>query len=217
MHVVVLASRKGGAGKTTLTTHMAVQADISGAGPVAVVDLDPMGGLSTWWNTREAASPIFARVNGSGLSATLDDLRGQGVRTVLIDTPPQATEAIGEVIKLANLVVVPVVPSANDLWAIAETINLVDGAGGRLMFTLNNAGVGTRMKKQAHESLQMLAAANPTRQAVAPIEAACHTRQDFRASMTDGRTATEIDPKGRSAGEIAALWSSVSQALGGAA
>jgi chromosome partitioning protein len=39
---------------------------------------------------------------------------------------------------------------------------------------------------------------------VAPIT--LHHRTDFAASMIDGRTVMEVDPNGRSAQEVAALW-----------
>ena len=74
MLVCVLASRKEGCGKTTLASHLAVEAGRAGAGPVAVVDLDPMGGLSGWWDARQAAEPILARVETS-LADTLKALR----------------------------------------------------------------------------------------------------------------------------------------------
>ena len=46
---------------------------------------------------------------------------------------------------------------------------------------------------------------------MAPITV--HQRTDFAASMIDGRTVMEVDPKGRSAAEIAELWSFVSDRL----
>jgi cellulose biosynthesis protein BcsQ len=54
MRILTIASQKGGAGKTTLTAHVAVEAERAGAGPVAVVDTDPQGSLAAWWNTRQA-------------------------------------------------------------------------------------------------------------------------------------------------------------------
>ena len=41
MRVLALASQKGGSGKTTLSGHLAVQAQLSGAGPVCLIDIDP--------------------------------------------------------------------------------------------------------------------------------------------------------------------------------
>ena len=39
MKVVVIASQKGGVGKTTLTGHLGVQAAFSGQGPVALLEI----------------------------------------------------------------------------------------------------------------------------------------------------------------------------------
>ena len=36
--VIVLASQKGGAGKTTLAAHVAVAAEAAGAGPAVLID-----------------------------------------------------------------------------------------------------------------------------------------------------------------------------------
>ena len=52
MRGLVLASQKGGAGKTTLSRHLAVEAERAGAGPVVLLDADPQGGLAAWWNRR---------------------------------------------------------------------------------------------------------------------------------------------------------------------
>ena len=39
MRVLAMASQKGGSGKTTLSGHLAVQAQMAGAGPVCLIDI----------------------------------------------------------------------------------------------------------------------------------------------------------------------------------
>src|ERR1700755_2364881 len=121
MRTVVLASRKGGAGKTTRSGHIAVEAERAGAGPVAVIDMDPMGSLSAWWNARKADTPRAAGGGEGGLEAALEPLRRSGTALCVIDTPPFASEEIGSIVEHSDLVVVPVVPSPHDLRAIGET------------------------------------------------------------------------------------------------
>jgi len=53
MKVIALASQKGGVGKTTITAHLAVTAEQQNDGPVVLIDTDPQGSLSAWWNVRE--------------------------------------------------------------------------------------------------------------------------------------------------------------------
>jgi len=40
-----LVSQKGGTGKTTLSGHLAVEAQNAGVGPVALIDTDPQASL----------------------------------------------------------------------------------------------------------------------------------------------------------------------------
>src|SRR5512144_2572494 len=49
--VIVLASQKGGVGKTALSAHLAVAAEMTGAGPVVLYDTDPQQSLAEWWRT----------------------------------------------------------------------------------------------------------------------------------------------------------------------
>ena len=61
MKVIVLASQKGGVGKTTLAANLGVAAEIAGDGPAVQIDTDPQGSLAAWWNAREASTPRIRR------------------------------------------------------------------------------------------------------------------------------------------------------------
>src|SRR6202011_5709218 len=94
MHVIVLASQKGGAGKTTLAAHIAVAAEAAGDGPAVLIDADPQGSLSAWWNVREAQVPALAPTTIAELPAKLTALAEAGYAVAVVDTPPAITEAI---------------------------------------------------------------------------------------------------------------------------
>lgn len=83
MIVIAMASQKGGSGKTTLAGHLAVEAEKAGAGPVTLVDTDPQGSLSKWWNARAASTPNFAKIGPMQLEAALGELKraGRGSRS----------------------------------------------------------------------------------------------------------------------------------------
>ncbi len=49
MYVIVLASQKGGSGKTTLTGNLAIAAERAGETPAVLIDTDPQGSLAAWW------------------------------------------------------------------------------------------------------------------------------------------------------------------------
>jgi len=120
-----------------------------------------------------------------------------GYRTLLVDTPPSLSETIAEVLALADLIVVPVQPSPNDLRAVGGTVELAAASGRPMVFVINRATARARITTQAAIALSQYGA-------VAPV--VIHARVDFATSMTDGRTAAEIDSASKSAGEVAALW-----------
>lgn len=204
MDVVVFANQKGGAGKTTLAGHFAVQAEASGMGPVALVDLDPQGSLSDWWNFRQAATPAFVKMELERLEAQIEDCRIQGFKLVVIDTPPAVTDTIRQVIRVATLVVIPSRPSPHDLRAVGSTIGLVEEAKKPMIFVINGAAVRARITADAAIVLSQHGK-------VAPVT--IYQRTDFAQSMNDGRTAQELDPTSRSALEVAELCAYVRKQL----
>ncbi|MBX9662884.1 ParA family protein [Novosphingobium sp.] len=204
MRVLALASQKGGSGKTTLSGHLAVQAQRAGAGPVVLIDIDPQGSLSDWWNEREAEYPAFAQTTVARLASDLAILRQQGFKLAVIDTPPAITMAIQSVISVAELIVVPTRPSPHDLRAVGATVDLCERAGKPLIFVVNAATPKARITSEAAVALSQHGT-------VAPIT--LHHRTDFAASMIDGRTVMEVDPSSKSAAEVAALWTYVSERL----
>ena len=204
MQVIALASQKGGSGKTTLSGHLAVEAEARGAGPVALVDTDPQHSLADWWQARTADTPLFARVDLTALKQGLADLRKQGVKLVIIDTPPAIALSIAAVIAACDLVVIPTRPSPHDLRAVGATVDLAIAAKKPMVFVVNGAANRARITSDAAIELSQHGT-------VAPVT--IFQRTDFAASMADGRTAQELDPTGRSAAEIAALWTYVSKRL----
>jgi chromosome partitioning protein len=169
-----------------------------------LIDIDPQGSLADWWNEREAELPAFAQTTVARLASDLAVLRQQGFRLAVIDTPPAITMAIQSVIAVAELIVVPTRPSPHDLRAVGATVDLCDRAGKPLIFVVNAATPKAKITSEAAVALSQHGT-------VAPIT--LHHRTDYAASMIDGRTVMEVDPSGRSALEVTALWSYISDRL----
>jgi len=204
MRVLALASQKGGSGKTTLSGHLAVQAQRSGAGPVVLMDIDPQGSLADWWNERKDEMPTFAQTTVARLASDLAELREQGFKLAVIDTPPAITAAIQSVIQVAELIVIPTRPSPHDLRAVGATVELCERSGKPLLFVVNAA---TPLAKITYEA----AIALSQHGTVAPV--VLHHRTDFAASMIDGRTVMEVNPSSKSAQEVAELWDYIADRL----
>lgn len=204
MRILALASQKGGSGKTTLSGHLAVQAQRAGMGPVVLIDIDPQGSLSDWWNDRVDEFPAFAQTTVARLAADLETLRSQGFKLAVIDTPPAITMAIQSVISVAELIVIPTRPSPHDLRAVGATVELCERAQKPLIFVVNAGTPKARITAEAAVALSQHGT-------VAPITV--HHRTDFASSMIDGRTVMDLDPKGKSAREIETLWTYIADRL----
>ncbi len=204
MQTLVVCSRKGGCGKTTLSGHLSVESERSGAGPTAIIDMDPMGSLAAWWNERKANTPLCAGVAAGGLRKALHDLERSGIKLAIIDTPPFATAEVAAIVRVADLVIVPVIPSPHDLRAIGETIELVETEKKPLIFVVSNASINGKLTLQAVTALSQHGTVAP---------AIVHTRQDFRSAMIKGKTAGEAFPSSKSAAEISELWTYIAGRL----
>ena len=197
MHTIVIASQKGGSGKTTLAGHLAVEASRAGAGPVALIDTDPQGSSAQWWNARVAAEPHFVKADGFTLGETLAELDQVGFRLAVIDTPPAITKRISQVVAHADLVIVPTRPSPHDLRAVGATVDIIECHGKPLIFVVNGANARARITGESAVALSQHGT-------VAPV--IVHQRIDFAASMVDGRSVGEVVPGSPSAHEISELW-----------
>jgi chromosome partitioning protein len=204
MDILTIASQKGGTGKSTLAAHLAVEAEYTGAGPVAVVDTDPQGSLSAWWNERTSETPAFAAVEIAQLTGHMTALQRQGVNLVIADTPPALLETIRAAIAVADLVLIPARPSPHDLRAVGVVVEIAEAAGKPFCFVVNGAASRSRIALEARDAL---AQHGP----VAPV--ILYQRVDFAGSMVDGRTVGELNPQSRSAQEVAQLWNYVQAQL----
>ena len=197
MQVVVFTSQKGGSGKTTLCGQLSVAAEISGNGPIALIDCDPQGSLSEWWNAREEETPLFVKTSVEKLGEDLEQLRMQGVNLVFVDTPPSVTETIREIVSHADLVVIPTRPSPHDLRAVGATLDIVDSHGKPLVFAVNGATKRARITSDTAVALSQHGT-------VAPVT--IHHRNDMATSMIKGGAVMETNPASKSSQEVTELW-----------
>jgi len=111
---------------------------------------------------------------------------------------------IASVIHVADLVVIPVKPSPHDLRGVGVTVDLCKKAGRAFVFVVTQAVQRATLTQQAPLILSQFG----------PVATSIiYNRVDYAGAMTDGRTAQELEPKGKAAGEIAGLWIYLSQQL----
>lgn len=206
MRVLTMAAQKGGAGKTTLATSLAVAAVQAGEIVVAI-DLDPQGSLREWIDRREAQDIVFKPVEASGLAELIGRLKQHGKTTlVVVDTAGVIGPDVTVALQASDLALLPVRPSLLDVTATRRTAERLDTLGRPYAFVLNQTQAAASARvEDAAEALVEIGPLYP---------GAVALRTDHLDAMSMGLGVTEWRPKGQAAEEITELWVWVRTKLG---
>jgi len=198
MKTIAIASAKGGSGKSTLTSALAVRA-CQDTKQVAMMDLNfDQGSLSQWWEVR--GSPAAPHLVPDIENLPRDARRlAPAWEWLLIDTPPAEMDVIEQSIAISDAIVIPVRPGFFDVIAVQSVIEMCTGRR-KPFATLLNAVDGQHkiVSKQAATALEAL---GPT------FATQISYRQSYIQALVIGKTGPELDKKVRP--EIDALWAEV--------
>ena len=122
--IIGVLNQKGGVGKTTIAVNLASCFSHAGRS-VLLVDADPQGSALAWSGVR-VAEPAFAVVGMAKptLHRELPTL-AKNYDVVVIDGAPRVNELARAAILASDLVLIPVQPSPYDVWAAADTVQLI--------------------------------------------------------------------------------------------
>ena len=206
LRVIVVASTKGGVGKTTLTACLAVRA-AKDSPRVAIIDMDPQGSLAHWWTRRgQPRNPRCMVGAEDNLREEIASLDQQGWDFVIIDTPPAMLDIIERAVAAAHFVVVPVKASALDVLAIDAIIEACQQHQVPYGLVINDVEMRWKITAGAADAFSDCG----------PLLATIGHRASYVSAMTTGRTgpeSTEARQDGEAASEISALWLAILQTV----
>ena len=203
--VITVAQQKGGAGKTTLAANLAVA--FAAHRRVALLDIDPQHSLARWHALRMArkVAPFgFSDVSGWRLANELDRLRGSH-DVLIVDSPPHIDTDARLAVRSADLVLVPVQPSAPDLWAAAGTLKLAADERRPARIVLNRAAAG---------KLRTDIEAEIARLGYPRMATVIGNRAGVPGAFAQGLGITETAPKSVAAAELRALLADIERIIG---
>lgn len=122
MQTVLVANPKGGSGKTTLSTNVAGWL-ANRKQRVVLADFDPLRSASEWLERRP---PLFPAIAGWTPSLGRDQLKEHNPHWLVMDTPAGLHgESLRDAMRRADLMLVPVSPSAFDMAATGHFLDQI--------------------------------------------------------------------------------------------
>lgn len=153
MQRILIINSKGGCGKTTIATNLA-SFFISKKLSTALLDFDPQGSSIRWLNLRPKSRPaifgthVASRKNNIGVTRSFQMRVPADTERMIIDAPAGVADyELTDLIHFADTIIVPVLPSAIDIHAVARFIEELLVVGKVRQKGVNVAVVANRAKK----------------------------------------------------------------------
>jgi len=196
MNVIAVLNEKGGCGKTTIATNLSRALQLEGFN-VIIVDSDVQGSARDW-GAMSDDSPAVIGMDRPTLHKDIPKVAADA-DFVIIDGAARAEKMQISAIKAADLVLIPVQPSAYDIWSSETVVDMVKARreiAGRpdAAFVISRQITGTNIAGEAQsalESFDLPVLGGRTAQRVVYAEAA-----------GQGLSVVDADPDSKAADEV---------------
>ena len=197
MKVVSVLNRKGGVGKSTISCQLARGMQLQGY-EVLVVDTDAQGTASDWAESGNGDTPLVVKID----RATLEDdipKAGANYDVVIVDGAAKAERMNVSAVKASDLVLIPIQPSAVDIWPVKETVEIIktrQEVAGRPQgaLVISRAITGTNLASTIGDVLSGIE--------LPLLEARTHQRVAYAEAMGEGAGVMDLSGKDKAATEI---------------
>ncbi|MCK4608159.1 MAG: AAA family ATPase [Gammaproteobacteria bacterium] len=210
--IVLLGGEKGGTGKTTLATNLAVLRASFGK-DVLIVDTDRQESASSWCYVREADN-ITPRISsvlkfGAGVRNELRELKSK-YDDIIVDSGGRDSVELRSAMLTADVAIIPMRATQFDLWTISRLSKLVDeviqvNEGLRVCLMINAASTNPSVK-EAEEAEEYLSTFTNLRM----LKTIVKERIAFHKAAAEGLSITELVPNdSKAADEITQLYEEI--------
>ena len=216
--IVLVGGIKGGSGKTTVATHLAILRAADGA-DVLLVDADDQETASDFTllrNERRGGDAGYTGVKLTGMAVRTELIRLKSkYDDIIIDSGGRDTGSQRAGLTVADVALIPCLPRSFDIWTLEKTADLI-----RQMLPANpglNASVFlNRTDPSGSDNDEALVALKGKEDVLTFMDTSVAARKAFSNAATAGLAVTEFKPRTEKAiAEITALYHRVFIAMPG--
>ncbi len=182
--VIAVLNQKGGVGKTTISANIGVSLSRAGYS-VLMVDSDPQGSLRDWSTTNDGE---LISVIGLDRETIAKDI--EGVKSpydfVVIDGRAKAEKMAGATIRVADIILIPVAPSALDIWGASDVTEAISArhevteGKPKTFFVVNVATKNTKLIEEIKPATEQTG--------FKALNTIIHDREIYKQTMGEGQT-----------------------------
>jgi len=212
--IVLFGGEKGGVGKSTLLSNLAVLRALSGR-DILLLDTDPQGSLAGWNTIRNenelepSITCVQRSVKKDSIKAFIREVRKleEKYDDIFIDAGGRDSVELRSAMVVADIMLSPIQASQYDLWSLERLDELVQEASPSNLelkaYTVINRVSTNPSVKEAEEAMELLAEF-PN---LCTLKTTLKDRISFRKSVREGKSVLEFLPKDKKAiTEIKALY-----------
>jgi chromosome partitioning protein len=181
--IVSVTSLKGGVGKSTLSTNLAVCFAHMGY-KVAIVDTDMNMSSVHWSGLRSEERPsvaVFGITDSDALRKNVKKLH-EDYELIVIDGKPTISKLVSTIIMLGDVVLIPLKPSGLDIWATEQFLEKYEQAKTlkdvKAYFVLNEYDPNLNLSKETKEALKEFE--------IPTLESTLKTRVSYKEAIVVG-------------------------------
>jgi chromosome partitioning protein len=193
MPTLVIASSKGGSGKSTSAILLATALAEHGA-TVTIIDADVNRPLSSW--ARHAELPdtltVLSDVNETTIIDTIEDAAATA-QFVIVDLEGTASLMVGLAISRADLVIIPTQGSQLDATETAKTVKLVKMQEKSLRLKIPMAILLTRTSTAIRPRTLLAIEAEFRKAGIRVFNTQIHERDAYKAIFSFGKMLPDLD------------------------